>query len=449
MSSRLIRALVSTDASIEAFSDRSLLQAMLAFEAALARAQAGAGVIPARAADAIARVAGIDDAAFDVDAIVRDARAQATPVIAVVKALTARVSAVDADAARYVHWGATSQDVIDTALVLCVRRAWDPIASGHEQIAGAMARLAMQHGDTVMLGRTLLQPAVPTTFGLKAAGWLGAAARAWRAWFESFTRLQVVQFGGAAGTLAALGADGPLVERALADQLELAVPDGPWHAHRDRVAAFVCACGVYAGSLAKVARDVSLLMQHEVAEVSEAGGGSSTMPQKRNPSRCAVAIAAAERLPGIVATVLAGMAHEHERAVGSWQGEIATVADAVEAADAVVAAIAGVTDGLRVDADRMRQNVEATRGGVVAESLSLQLKAQVGHERAAALVQQALGESVASNRSLAVVAAATPGIAAHLTPDALRRLGEPEAYLGSADVFRRRLMAAAAALRED
>ena len=444
MPQRLIDALVTTDAASDAFSDRALLQAMFDVEAVLARAEAAVGIIPAEAAVVITRAAVVGDD-VDVAALVAQARAQATVSIPVVKLLTTRVEALDAGAARYVHWGATSQDVFDTAIVLCVSRAWPQVAADQVRLTQALDRLAGEHAGTVMLGRTLLQPAVPITFGLKAAGWLGAVTRTWRQWEQASDNLQVLQLGGAAGTLASLGSHGPAVERALADELGLAVPDAPWHAHRDRVAAFVAACGVHTATLGKIARDLSLLAQHEVGEASVAGGGSSTMPHKRNPSGCAVVLAAATRLPGIVASVLAGMVLEHERSVGGWHAEAPAVADAVQAAGSALAALADVVSSLRIDAARMRANIDATRGVVMAEHLALLLAPAIGRAKAADLAAQAAAESAASNRPLAVVVAGMAEAAAHLSPGDLERLASPDAYLGSADVFRRRLIDAARA----
>lgn len=447
MTSRLIDALVTTDALADAFSDRALLQAMFDFEAALARAEADAGVIPVAAADVIARAAVVDDT-INMSALVDGARAEATASISVVNALTTRVQAIDAESGRYVHWGATSQDVFDTALVLCVRRAWSSIESDHTRLTLVLNRLADDHAGTVMLGRTLLQPAIPTTFGLKAAGWLGAASRTWRQWSDTYRRLGVIQFGGAAGTLAALGHQGPAVESALAAGLGLSVPDAPWHAHRDRVAAFVAAAAVHVATLGKIARDVSLLMQHEVREAAEPGGGSSTMPHKRNPSGSAVVLAAANRLPGLVASVLAAMIHEHERGVGGWHAEGAIVADATQTAGSAVEAMARVIEGLSVNPERMRDNLDSTGGVIFAEQLSLMLAPTVGRARAAELTKAVVAEAMSSVRTLKDVAATTPDVIAHLTAGDLERLGEPSGYLGSADVFRQRLLAAASSSRE-
>lgn len=444
MPSSLIDALVSTDALADAFSDRSFLQAMFRFESALARAEADLGVIPNAAADAIARAAIVDDG-LELDGLAREARTNATLSIPVIRLLTARVAALDPEAAHYVHWGATSQDVFDTALVLCVRTAWSSIARDHIRLTTALTQLAQDHEGTVMLGRTLLQPALPSTFGLKVAGWLGGVARCWKSWTVAYEQLLVLQFGGAAGTLAAIGKDGPAVESALARELDLTVPDAPWHAHRDRIAAFVAAAGIYAGSLAKIARDVSLLMQHEVGEACERGGESSTMPHKRNPAGCAIVLAAAHRLSGIVGGVIGSLSHEHERAVGGWHAEGSAVADAMQASGSATAALADVFEGLSVSPERMRENLDKVGGTIFAEQLSLMLAPVVGRARAADMARRATTEAVNSARPLADVVASMPELAAHLSAENIGRLADPAAYLGSADIFRRRLLAEAAA----
>jgi len=443
MSSPLTHGLVTTDAVGRAFADERLLAAMHRFEAALARAEAAAGVIPDAAASSIAEVA-LATTDADIDTLRASLRANATVSIAVVEALVARVEQVKPDAARDVHWGATSQDVYDTALILCLRDAWASIENDHLRLIAALDALAVRHAGAVMLGRTLLQPAVPTTFGLKAAGWLGGVARGWRAWSEAFDRTQVIQFGGAAGTLASLGTHGPAVEQALADELGLDVPDAPWHAHRDRLAGFVAAAGVYVGTLGKIARDVSLLMQPEIAEVAEIGGGSSTMAHKRNPSKCVAVLACAHRMPGLVATMLATMTQEHERAVGGWQAEGATLVDAVQTSAAAVAAVTDVVESLTVDEARMRQNIDATRGTVFAERLTMRIAPELGRAAAVALVKTALQESARSGRSLAEVVAATPDLTATLTASDRAHLFDATSYLGSAETFRARLLTAAA-----
>ena len=442
MSSRLIHSLATTDALDSAFSDRTLLQAMFDFEAALALAGARVGVIPQSAAEVIGRAAVADD--LDLDRIVPATRASGTAIISVVEALLAKVERIDAGAARYVHRGATSQDVFDTALILCIRAAWPSIEVDHARVAGALGRLADAHAGSLMLGRTLLQPATPSTFGLKAAGWLGALNRCWRAWSSAYQDVLVLQFGGAAGTLAALGADGPAVEQALADELDLLVPDAPWHAHRDRLAAFVASAGIYTASLGKMARDITLLMQAEVGEVFESGGGSSTMPHKRNPSGCAAVIAGAIRLPGLVSSMLSGMDHEHERGVGGWHSEAPVIVDAVRTSGAALSAMADVLEHLTVDAVRMRANVDATRGVVLAERVSMKLIPIVGRIETTTLLNGVLAEVERTTCTLAEVVSRTADIARHFAPDELLELARPETYLGAADAFRSRLGRASA-----
>ena len=363
MNVRLLESLATTDALADAFSDAALLSAMLRFEAALARAQAHAGLVPAAVADAITAV---PLGAFDAAAIARAARASGTIAIAFVQMLRARVDASNPAAAPFVHRGATSQDVTDTALVLCLRRAEEIVARDHQGLATALRKLSETHRDTVMLGRTLMQPAAPITFGLKAANWFGGVARAYARMHDAFANARVVQFGGPAGTLAALGAHGPVVAENLARELDLAWPGAPWHTERDRFAAVVTSCAIYTASLGKIARDVSLLMQFEVSEAAEPGGESSSMPHKRNPSACALILAAANRVPALASAFLAGMVQEHERSVGGWHAEGITIAEVVQSTGSALAAAVDLVEHLAVDPDRMRRNVEATRGVVFA-----------------------------------------------------------------------------------
>jgi 3-carboxy-cis,cis-muconate cycloisomerase len=434
--SELFDALVSTPEMDDAFSDEAALAAMLRFEAALARAEARAGLIPESAANTIASV---DLDAFDRQAIGARARASATPAIAFVDMLTAAVAAKDRGAANFVHRGATSQDVTDTALVLCLRRARAALDGAHARIVAALRRLSKEHASTVMLARTLLQPAPPTTFGLKAAGWLGSLTRAHESLAAAFDRAVVLQFGGASGTLAALGGGGMTVAEHLARELDLPLPDAPWHAHRDRLASLVACCGVYAGATAKAARDVALLMQGEIAEASELGGGSSTMPHKRNPAGCAVALAAASRLPGLVATYLAGMAQEHERGVGGPQAEWTTIAAAVSSTGAGSDALAGVFETLRVDPARMRRAIDETCGAIFAERAMTRLAPTLGREKAARAIADAVA-AAARGESFAQTLLANREASAALTDDERKTLESPDAYLGSAEQFRRRLI---------
>ena len=438
MSSRLIDSLATTDALAEVFSDQSLLQAMLDFEAALARAEAKAGVIPGSAAESIsaaARAEGLDAAA-----IARAARGSGTVSIPLVSALTARVQASDAASARFVHFGATSQDVADSALVLTIQRAHAILSGDHVRLERTLRQLSDRHARTVMLGRTLLQPAPPITFGLKVAGWVAALVRGWKRLESASRESAVLQFGGASGTLAALGNRGLDVSRALADDLGLGNPEAPWHTHRDRLGAVVSACGLYTATLGKMARDISLLMQDEVGEATERGGGSSTMPHKRNPAACAVALAASTRLPGLVAAFLAGMVQEHERAVGGWHAEWPTIADAMQSTGSALSAMADAAAGLSVHSDRMRANIERTNGAIFAERAMMLMTDSMGREPARLLVTDALARSRETGKTFGAALLAMPEAVRAISADELHTIDVPEEYLGAAETLRVQLL---------
>jgi 3-carboxy-cis,cis-muconate cycloisomerase len=442
MPPRLIDSLATTEPLADVFSDGSVLQAMLAFEAALARAEAKAGVIPQAAAHAISATA--DSSRLDISLLTKGALRAGTLAIPLVKMFTDEVRASNSDAARYVHWGATSQDVADTALVLLLRRAHSILSSDIARLEAALMKLSDQHKDTVMLGRTLLQAAPPVTFGLKSAGWLGAIGRSRIHLDRAFRDAAVVQFGGASGTLAALSDKGISVGHALAEDLGLAYPDAPWHTHRDRLAAYVTSCGVLTGSLGKMARDITLLMQAEVAEVAEPAGagrgGSSTMPNKRNPIASTLTLAAAQRVPGLVAIFLSSMVQEHERAAGGWQSEWPTVAGIVEATGLAVASMAEAANGLEIFPDKMRENIAATQGSIFAERAMMLLSPSLGRAAAHELVQKASRRSAEEERCLSEVLGEMPEVAHILNAQVIRALESPEEYLGAAEEFRKRLL---------
>jgi 3-carboxy-cis,cis-muconate cycloisomerase len=437
MSQRLLESLTTTEPLAEVFSDGAFLDAMLRFERALARAEARNGIITSSAADAIARAAAPE--AFDPASIARDATRSGTVTIPLVQRLIERVSAIDPAAATYVHWGATSQDVTDTALVLCLQRAHAILVANHERLTMALHRLSEQYASAPMLGRTLMQPAPPTTFGLKAAGWFGAVSRSGEQMASAFKAACVLQFGGASGTLAALGSHGRKVSDDLARELGLPNPEAPWHAHRDRFATLVTSCGIYTGTLGKIARDITLLMQQEVAEAAEPGGGSSTMPHKRNPAGCAIALAAATRVPGLVAAFLAGMPQEHERGVGGHHAEAATTADIVQGTGAALAAVAGAIEGLRVDPARMLHNI-AANSEVFAERAMMLLAPVLGRETAKRVIAQALETARRDGRRFVDVLSEDESVTSVIDLAQLSTLDRPDEYLGSAEEFRRRLI---------
>jgi 3-carboxy-cis,cis-muconate cycloisomerase len=441
VTSRITDALGTTDALTDIFADASAVQAMLDVEAALARAQSALGVIPGEAGAAITRAAVAGD--FDAAALARAARASGTVAIPLVSALTARVRSIDPDAARFVHWGATSQDIVDTALVLLLERACAVMEGDHEGLTAALRALSDRHAGDVMLGRTLLQPAPPITFGLKVAGWFAAEQRSWTRVQRARRDAIVLQFGGASGTLAALDEQGLAVAAELARELGLSCPDAPWHAHRDRLAALVAAWGIHAGVLGKMARDISLLMQFEISEAREPGGASSTMPHKQNPAGCVVALAAASRLPGLTATAFFGLVQEHERSVGAWHAEWPTTVDACQATGAALAAMRQVAIELTVDPARMRANLDATNGAVFTERVMMRAAPALGRDVAHALLKDALAKARASGASLGEALRGAPAIAGLLSDDELRSMDDPHEYLGAAETLRRRLLTSA------
>jgi 3-carboxy-cis,cis-muconate cycloisomerase len=434
----------ASEAMIAVFSDRGRLQGMLDFEVALARAEAEVGLIPVAAVAPIAAAAKVEH--LDLEALARQAAATGIPTIPLVKQLTALVAAEDPAAARFVHWGATSQDVMDTGLVLQIGKGLAVLAPELRRLSAALARLAESQSRTPMIGRTWLQHAVPVTFGLKAAGWLDALERCRLRLEEAGEAARVLQFGGAAGTLATLGARGLEVAEALARALDLGLPALPWHASRDRLVALAAALALLVGALGKMARDLSLMMQIEVAEAFEptapGRGGSSTMPHKRNPAASAVALAAAIRVPGIVATLLAAMPQEHERGLGGWQAEWETLPKTFLLASGSLRAMTEAMEGIRLDPQRMRANIDATRGLVMAEAVMMALAERIGRLEAHDLVEAACHRAVAECADLKDVLAKDPAVAAELDAGQLAQLFTPEAYLGVAEGFVRRVLAA-------
>jgi 3-carboxy-cis,cis-muconate cycloisomerase len=440
---RLIESLATTEALAGLFSDESVLQAMLDFEVQLGRAQALLNIIPQAAADAIAAAA--DPRAFDTTALAKATLRAGTLGIPVVKALTEAVRKRDPVAAGFVHWGATSQDVADTAMMLLLKRAQPVLDSDLRRLQSALRQLSAKYQGTTMLGRTLMQAAPPVTMGLKSAGWFGAIQRSRNRVRAAFANTLIVQFGGATGTAAALGNQGIAVGKALAERLGLEFPDAPWHTHRDRLACLVCECGVLVGSLGKMARDITLLMQNEVGEVAEPSGegrgGSSTMPHKRNPVGCTATLAAASRVPGLVAAFLSAMVQEHERAVGGWQAEWPIVSSVIQATGVALASMAEVAEGLTVDAARMRVNIDDTLGTIFAERAMMLLGQNLGRDVAQRVLEEATRKSAAEKRRLGEVLAEMPEVSKHLDHQILSQLDIPEQYLGVSDQFRRRLLA--------
>ena len=440
---QLLNPLLGSRALGEIFSDRGRLQGMLDFEAALARAEAAVGVVPAAAAPVIA--AQCDAARLDVAALGEAAALSGNLAIPLVKQLTALVARQDSDAARFVHWGATSQDVMDSGLVLQLKAALPRLEADFARLIDTLAALAARHRRTPAVGRTWLQHALPVTFGLKAAGWLDPLLRHRERLAELKPRLLVLQFGGAAGTLASLGDRGIAVTEALARELQLAAPALPWHAARDRVAEFAAWLGLLAGTLGKIARDISLLMQTDVAEAFEPAGqgrgGSSTMPHKRNPVACAAILATATRAPGLVATMLAAMGQEHERGLGNWHAEWTALPELAVATAGALEQTADMLAGLELDPARMQRNLQATDGLIMAEAVMMALGGKLGRLVAHDRIEAACKLAAAEHRHLREVLAADPVIAAELDAASLDRLFDPLNYLGSAEAMTDRVLA--------
>jgi 3-carboxy-cis,cis-muconate cycloisomerase len=434
---RLLDPLFAEDRMRALFSDHNRLQAMLHFEAALARAEARLDVIPGSAVSAIELQCRAE--LFDFETLGREAALAGNLAIPMVKQLTALVARSDREASRFVHWGATSQDAIDTGLVLQLRDALDLIEADLAAAAAEASRLARAHQHTLMPGRTWLQQALPITFGLKAAGWFSALKRHRVRIREMRPRVLAIQFGGAAGTLAALGAKGIQVAEALGEELGLQVPDLPWHTHRDRVAEVAAALGLLVGTLGKIADDISLLMQTEVGEAYEptaAGrGGSSTMPQKHNPVGSAVVLAAAIRVPALVSTLLAAMVQEHERGLGNWLAEWETLPEICTLTAGALAHLKRVLEGLKIDEARMAANLEATRGQIMAEAVMMALGARLGRLEAHDLVECACLEASRRGRHLRDALMDDPKVREHLSRDDLERLFNPGNYLGAAEAL--------------
>jgi 3-carboxy-cis,cis-muconate cycloisomerase len=359
----IFEGFLSTSETLGAFSDRAFVDAMLRFEAALARAQAAEGLIPESAAHSIVSSCKVE--LFDVAKIVRESSRAGSVAIPLVKALREAVGLFNADAAPFVHFGSTSQDVIDSAMALVTREAVALIETDLAKAADALLHLAVTHAETPMLARTLMQPASVTSFGFKCAGWAAPLVRSRIRLRDAAKHALQLQLGGAVGTLAQMKGQGAAVRKRMAKELGLGDPGAAWHTQRDEWVALGCELGLITGSLGKIAVDIALLGQYEVAEVAEPSepgrGGSSAMPHKRNPVASMVAIAAAHRAPQRVAALLGAMPQQHERALGAWQAELAEWPQLLMSAHGSVRAMAGALPGLQVDAARMRANIDRLR----------------------------------------------------------------------------------------
>jgi 3-carboxy-cis,cis-muconate cycloisomerase len=433
--------LFSSAAMRAIFDDRARLQRLLDLLARLARAQASLGVIPAMASEIISRSCRAEG--YDLAALAAAAVPAGDLASAVVAALTAEVAKTDAEAARFVNWGTAVQDLIDTVLVIELRDGIDALNADLDRAVKAFAALAGKHRRLPMVARTGLRHALPMPFGLKVAGYAAALARS----RDRLRRLRkeglVLQFGGTAGTLDVLDERGIEVAQRLAALLNLTVPDAPWHSHRDRLAEIAASFAILAGTCGKIARDVVLMMQTDVAEVFEPApaGATATMVQMRSPVAATAAVAAAMLVPNLAATIFAAQMQEHERAAGAWAAEWPTYPALALATSGALANVVQIAEGLEIDAERMRANLDTSGGLIMAEPVVLALSDKLGKAPAQALVEEACRKAVAEKRPLQDVLAADERVTAHLSTADLARMFEPMAYQGTAQTFIERQVA--------
>lgn len=437
--STIFRDAFGTPAMRGVFSDEALVARYVDVEVALAKAQARLGVIPeATGRDIAARC---DARGIDFESLKKKTDVVGYPIVG----LVAQLSAQCGEAGRYIHWGATTQDIMDTALVLQLREALALVGADLAALDVALSQLARAHRMTVMAGRTHLQQALPITFGYKAAVWLSMIQRHRARLSQLEPRVLVGQFAGAAGTLASLGDKGLAVSDALMDELGLGKPDIPWHVSRDGPAEAVAFLALVTGTLAKIATDVMMMMQTEIAEAfepfEEGRGSSSTMPQKRNPIACEFIIAAAKVVRQQVGLMLDGMVADHERATGPWQAEWVALPQAFIAASGGLRHARFMLEGLVVDAERMRTNLGVTGGLIVAEAVMMAFAAHVGRQDAHHIVYAACRSALENRTTLLSELEKLPEVTRHLSRERLAELTDPANYLGSAPAMVDRVLA--------
>lgn len=417
------------------FSAEAYLSAMLRFEAALAEAQAEQGMIPKTAAENITHCCTLDY--LDIPSLIPAIGLAGNPNIPLVKQLTAAVSQLDSEAAKYVHLGATSQDVIDTAMMLQVKAALFLIQKDLEKLLTQLRHLAETHRHSIMAGRSFLQHARPITFGYKVATWMDGLIRSTQRIEQVLRHNLVLQFGGAVGTLAGFGDKALPVARTLAQKLDLALPPISWHTQRDRLLEVATTLGILTGNLGKIAKDISLLMQTEVAEMFEPSGagkgGSSTMPHKRNPVGCVAILAAAQRSPGLLSTLFLSLPQDHERATGLWHAEWLPLVELCKITAGALQQALNMTNGLEVDTQRMLQNLELTNGLIFAENVSLALAEKIGKAAAHEHVEGLCKQVVQTGVHLKMLVSADAMVGKNLSSSNIDHLFNPANSLGECD----------------
>jgi 3-carboxy-cis,cis-muconate cycloisomerase len=439
----LLDALFRWEAVTKLFSSEATVQRMLDFEAALARAESAAGAIPSSAAISIAAQSRAE--LFDLHKLARDAALTGNLAIPLVKQLKDLVGARDAEAANFVHWGATSQDVIDSAQILQIRDSFALIAGDVHKLCDALATLVGEHRTTPIAGRTWMQHAAPTTLGMKFAGWLDALHRHRERLRDTQERCIALQFGGAVGTLSTLGKRAEMVSHNLANELNLSLPPVPWHSHRDRAAEIATTSGLLVGTLGKIARDIALHSQTEVAEMRELAeegrGGSSAMPHKRNPVACAAVLAAATRVPGLVSTMLTAMQQEDERSLGAWHAEWETLPEIICLAAGATHQLTSIISGLEINTAQMRDNLELTRGLVFSEGIAAALGEKIGRAKARALIEAVVQKASKEKTHLRKIIEADGQMDTAFSAAELDTLFDVTNYAGAASFFIDRVLA--------
>jgi 3-carboxy-cis,cis-muconate cycloisomerase len=442
--SPILGTLYGSDAMRAVFDERAYFQRMLDVEAALARVQARLGIIPADAAATITDSARVEN--LSTEELAASARNVGYPVVGMVAGL----SRAAGDAGGWTHWGATTQDIMDTATVLQMRDGLTLIRATLCGMVQALTTQAVRHRHTVMAGRTHLQQALPTTLGLKCAIWAQPLITHVQRLDAMRPRVEQVSFAGAAGTLASLGDKGIAVMEGLATELGLIAPVAPWHVSRDGFAETVALLGLICGSLAKLATDIILLAQTEVGEVAEpyvAGrGSSSTMPQKRNPIASEYILAAARTVHALVPVMLGAMAADHERATGPWQAELLALPQTFVLTHGALQHASAIAEGMVVDAERMRRNLGMTHGLIVSEAVMMGLAPHLGRGEAHHVVKHACDVALAEKLSLADALLRDPTVAARVDRTAIEQMTDPAHYLGSAGAFIDRVLHAARAI---
>jgi 3-carboxy-cis,cis-muconate cycloisomerase len=421
----------------EIFTAESFIQYMLRFEATLAIAQAKHDLIPSTAAKIIEEKCSVS--LVNIEVLIAEVAQGGNAAIPLIKQLTQIVKTNDAEAAKYVHFGATSQDVIDTAIMLQLRDALWLIDKDIQQLIHQLVSLTETHRNTIMIGRSFMQHARPITFGFKVACWLDGLLRSKQRVEKLLSENFVLQLGGAVGTLSGMQEKGLQVAETMSAFLELKMPAIPWHTQRDRFAETAATLGILSGDIGKIAKDISLLMQTEIAEVFEPAspgkGGSSTMPHKRNPVGCIAILANANRVPNLVATMLSNLLQDHERATGNWHAEWETLADIVQLTAGSIHQACIITNGLEVDAAKMRSNIELSHGLIYAENISLALANHVGKAEAHVLMEALCKEAIRQKIHLKELLKKNDTILKYLLPDRLDHLFNPENSAGMSDPF--------------